>query len=129
MLCVYAYNCNGAFEQDGPTEESLRPGAAPFRLLRKADLPSKWQPIPARNIGIELPDTPWGRTYFAWATRELRRREASAEEEELPGVMLVSMANFREPDEPRAAATQCLRTLLAEGRPPREHVLQLLHQA
>ena len=126
---MFSYNCNGEFKQDGPTTESLGPGTAPSRLLRKADLPDDWQPIPVKSIGIELRDTPWGRTYFAWATRELRLREDTAEGKDCPGVMLASMANFREPEDPRAAAAQCLRLLLAEGRPPREHIFQLLHQA
>jgi hypothetical protein len=130
---MFGYSCQGEFSPDGPTESSVGPGTAPYRLLRKADLPEIWQPIPIKNIGIELPDTPWGRSYFAWATRELRLRENSsaargAGSEDAPGVMLVSMANFREPGDARAAAILCLQTLLSEGRPPRDHVLQILQQ-
>ena len=125
---MVSYNCNGEFKQDGPITDSLGPATAPFRLLRKADLPDKWQTIPVKSIGIELPDTPWGRAYFAWATRELSLRQDTAEGKDCPGVMLVSMANFRELQDFRAAAARCLRTLLAEGRPRREHVSQLLHQ-
>jgi len=125
---MFGYSCQREFSPDGPTESSVGPGTAPYRLLCKADLPDIWQPIPVKNIGIELPDTPWGRSYYAWAIRELRLRENIAGSEEVPGVMLVSMANFREPEDARAAAVMCLQTLLAEGRPPREHVVQILRQ-
>ena len=125
---MFGYSCQGEFSPDGPTESSFGPGTAPYRLLCKADLPDIWQPIPVKSIGIELHDMPWGRRYYAWAIRELRLRENIAGSEEVPGVMLVSMANFREPEDARAAAVMCLQTLLAEGRPPREHVVQILQQ-
>ena len=125
---MFGYSCQREFSPDGPTESSVGPGTAPYRLLCKADLPDIWQPIPVKSIGIELPDTPWGRSYYAWAIRELRLRENIAGSEEVPGVMLVSMANFREPENARAAAVMCLQTLLAEGRPSREHVVQILRQ-
>ena len=125
---MFGYSCRGEFSPDGPTECSVGPGTAPYRLLCKADLPDIWQPIPVKSIGIGLSDTPWGRSYYAWAIRELRLRESIAGSEEVPGVMLVSMANFREPEDARAAAVMCLQTLLAEGRPPRDHVVQILQQ-
>ena len=126
---MFCYSCDGDFVQDVPAASSLGLGMAPFRLLRKDDLPACWRPIPVNSIGIELPDTPWGRAYFAWATGELRRIEDDPDNAGYPGVMLVSMANFREPGAPKTAAAQCLRSLLAEGRPPKEHVFQLLQRS
>ena len=74
-------------------------------------------------LGIELPDTPWGRAYYGWAIGVLAELPV---DDTRVGVMLSSMANFREPQDSRLEAARCLRSLLEAGRPPLDHVVQVL---
>ena len=108
----------------GEVRNSLAEGTPAFRLWTEAELPTDWRQAVARPgygshfyVAKELPDTPWGRCYYAWAIRELERllRDSNA----LP-VMVSSMFDFRGVDaaQRRADAAECLRSLAATGKPP-----------
>ena len=120
---MFAYECDAHAVPTDAVHPSLGPDTAPFRLLQQTDLPDRWRAISVERLAVELPDTPWGRAYYAWAVNKLREMEAGSG----PAVMLVSMANFREPLCARAEAAACLRCLLVRGTPPPEHVLQIVH--
>ena len=68
-------------------------------------------------VAVELPDTPWGRCYYAWAVQQL---QALPEDSSALPVMVSSMHDFRGvgADQRRADAAECLRALLATGKPP-----------
>ena len=69
-----------------------------------------------RFVAVELPDTPWGRSYYALVCQQLFAVENHAER--VP-CMLCSMADFRGPEQGAKSATaDCLRSLLTRGRPP-----------
>jgi hypothetical protein len=123
---MFSYDCHGELPQDEPIGQSLGEHTAKFKLLHKSDLPARWRPIAADKLAIEVPDSPWGRKYFHWGTQQLQRLEGTAANHGFPGLMLVSMHNFREPEDARGQAALCLRNLLDNGTPPREHVIQLL---
>lgn len=82
----------------GEVRNSLAEGTPAFRPWTKDELPTDWRQAVARPgygshffVAVELPDTHWGRCYYAWAIRELERlpRNSNA----LP-VMVSSMFDF-----------------------------------
>ena len=123
---MFSYEFHGELPQDEPLVQSLGEHTAKFKLLHKSDLPARWRPIAAEKLAIEVPDTQWGRKYFHWATQELQRIEGTAVDHGFPGIMLVSMHNFREPENAYRQAALCLTSLMEDGTPLREHVVQLL---
>ena len=107
-----------AADETEEVKDRLADGAPPFSLWKRSELPAEWRRSCSAGqlyVALELPDTPWGRTYYRWACRQL---EASSDEN-LP-VMLASMHDFRGEDEHgrRVSAAMCLRSLLATGKPP-----------
>ena len=121
---MFAYDCDAHAVPNAAVHPSLGPDTAPFRLLQRADLPDRWRAIPVDRLAVELPDTPWGRAYYAWAVSKLEDMEPGSG----PAVMLVSMANFREPLCASTEAAACLRCLLDRGTPPPGHILQIVHE-
>ena len=99
-------------------KDRLADGAPAFSLWKRSELPAEWRRSCTAGqvcVALELPDTPWGRTYYKWACLQLE----VPSDENLP-VMLASMYDFRGEDEHgrRASAAMCLRSLLATGKPP-----------
>ena len=101
---MYSHECHGELPREGPIVQGLGEDRARFRLLHKSDLAAKWSAIPAEQLAVELPDTPWGRSYLHRAAQELQRLQGTPAQHGYPGIMLVSMANFREPEDPRQQA-------------------------
>ena len=123
-LCIPMMPIMTNYTSAEPVRNSLADGCPAFGLLSREDLPERWRALPpTARLGVEVPDTPWGRTYYAWAVAELAR--APTDTDNL-GVMLTSMADFRAPGDARAEAARCLRALLETGKPPRDHVVQVL---
>ena len=123
-LAMYSYVAHHDYTSADPVRNSLADGCPAFGLLSREDLPEQWRALPpTARLGVEVPDTPWGRTYYAWAVAELAR--APTDTDSL-GVLLTSMADFRAPGDARAEAARCLRVLLETGKLPRDHVVQVL---
>ena len=116
---------------------SLGPGSPSFKLWRFSELPEEWQRGPgqaqlanaAGNTGIPvhavacytavvLPDTGFGRHYYAWAVQQL---EAASSGADLLPVMLSAQDDYRGLAD-RAARMQemevLLQALLLTGKPP-----------
>jgi hypothetical protein len=107
---------------------SLAEGTPAFRLWTEAELPAEWRQAVARPgygshffVAVELPDTPWGRCYYAWAIREL---EGLPSDSGVLPVMVSSMFDFRGVGaaQRRTDAAECLRALAATGKPPAHFV-------
>ena len=72
---------------------------------------------------MEVPDTLWGRIYYAWAVAELARTPTDTDKLE---IMLTDKADFRAPGNARVEAARCLCALVETGKPPIDHVIQVL---
>ena len=124
---MFKYSATGNYEHVEPIRDRLAEGLPPFQLLKKSDLEPRWRRISGSRLAMELPDTPWGRAYYSWAVEKLAAQPTS-EADPFLGCMLSSMANFREPDSSHREAARCLRSLLEDGVPPRDHVAQILNE-
>jgi len=63
---------HAANEADEP-EDRLAEGSPGFSLWKRSELPSEWRRSCSAGqvcVAIELPDTPWGRAYYASLWRE-----------------------------------------------------------
>ena len=119
---------------EGSQRSSLAPDSPAFQLWRRSELPAEWRSrsvvTPTRQIAValELPDTPWGRSYYGWACERLA---SETEATDFIPVMLTSMHDFRGlPDERgrRQAAADCLRSLIESGKPP-PHFARILEES
>ena len=115
--------------------DSLGEGRPVFSLWTRDDLTDEWLAdpgsyiagnFPGSYIAVELPDSPWGRAYYHWAVSQLSQL---GENTGVLPVMLASMADFRGLPEPerRAAAAECLQSLLQAERPPK-HLARIMRQ-
>ena len=122
LQVMFSFNAHEGAPDDEPARPSLGPHTAPFRLWKRSDLSAAWQALPASAwLAIELPDTPWGRAYYRWASAEGGDGPPTGNS---IGVMLVNMHDYRHPGNASAEAGRCLRALLQDGRPPVEHVVR-----
>ena len=106
------------FEEEGG-RPSLAEGFPEFRLWHRDELPEEWRQIYASPgyVAVELPDTPWGRQYHAWAVKELEKE--MTDDTALP-VMLTSMKDFRgeNAEQRKQSAAEVLQCLAGHGKPP-----------
>ena len=124
LAIMYSYLAHHGYVSAEPVRSSLVEGSPPFVLFSRGDLPERWRRVPASaRLGVEVPDTAWGRTYHDWAIAEIARQNL---ESEPLGILLTSMADFRAPGDARSEAARCLRALLETGKPPTDHVVQVL---
>ena len=130
---------HGGSAPEGSTSSgrsAMGPGAPPFQLWRKSELPAEWQREPSQRdlvraglaleipwqeisvfTSLEIPDIGPGRLYYQWAVEQLAKPENEADG--LP-VMLVVQSDFRGVplDEARPAMEQFCFALLSSGKPP-----------
>ena len=125
---MYSYRTRVGYTSAEPVRKSLAEGTPLFGLWRRADLSERWTRVPLTfGLAVEVPDTPWGRAYYYWAISELDQQGPVPEAgSEVLGVMLTSTSEFRAPGDARAESARCLRALLEIGKPPREHIVQLV---
>ena len=130
---MHGYTCHVGAADEEPIRPSLRPDTAPFRLLQRGDLAQVWQDLPDSCwLAIELPDTPWGRSYYRWAVEALGHEGRDPQPGGL-GVLLASIYDFRNfvdfPGDAHREAGRCLQSLLVDGTPPRDHVVRVFRDS
>jgi hypothetical protein len=103
-------------------KDSLAPDTARFNLWKHSELPTEWKTA-STDIGftaVELPDTPWGNSYYTWACKEL---DTVKHPEEYVSCMVCNMHDYRDGGEQaKQASADCFWSLLNSGRPPKHFI-------
>ena len=72
---------------------SLSPGGPVFQAWKLAEMPAEWQATlrhpETMYVGVELPDTPWGRAYSDWFTANF----TAADHDAWAAVCVVNLAD------------------------------------
>ena len=118
---------------EGFRRNSIAPDLSDFQRWLRNELPAEWRSTSVVTstrqiaVALELPDTPWGRTYYGWACERLA---SETEATDVIPVLLTSMYDFRgllDERGRRQAAADCLRSLIESGRPP-PHFARILEE-
>jgi len=97
---------------------SLSPGGPVFQAWKLAEMPAEWQATlrhpETMYVGVELPDTPWGRAYSDWFTANF----TAADHDIWAAVCVVNLADYHGGEGQREQAAKVLKYLLETGKPP-----------